>query len=53
MNDFNIEPNSEQLDSVCFSVNHSYGLMSLMEQKQLQFEAKQYWRAIWKTLNPK
>ncbi len=40
------DPTIEQLNSVCMSFNHSFGLMTEEEQKRMRWEAKE-WLYAW------
>lgn len=40
------KPTKEQIDSVCMSYNHSFGLLEKEEQDRLRFQAKE-WLYAW------
>lgn len=43
-------PTTRQLQSVCYSMRHDYGIMDREEQKTLEFRAKEAWRAVARAL---
>lgn len=45
------EPTRKQLVSACVSFDHGYLIMDEEDQKKLEWECKEWWRAIAREIN--